>query len=129
MLYNINKRTMPKVGGEINKNFYKYAVKQYDNFNNIIHIQFFMTQSELIEKYKMSRMTLQRYFKDHKRIKKFKDCEFEKVRVPVYKRVVNDVFTHHYFQTDCSEYESDSGEIDYIEDLPNGKKHLIYEPN
>lgn len=120
---------MPKLGGEINKNFYKYAAKKYDKFNNLIDVQFFMTQYDLIAKYPMSRMTLQRYFNDLKRIKKYKNLEFEKVRVPVYKRVVNDVFTHHYFQTDCSEYETDIGEVDYIEDLPNGKKHLIYEPN
>lgn len=119
---------MPKKGGEINKNYYKYAVKQYDDFKNLINVKFYMTQFDLCEKYPMSRITLQRYFKDYKPIKKYKNFEFEKVRVPVYKRVVNDVFTHHYFQTDCSEYETDSGEVDYIEDLPNGKKNVIYEP-
>lgn len=128
MLYYINKIVCLNLE-EINKNFYKYAAKKYDKFNNLIDVQFFMTQYDLIAKYPMSRMTLQRYFNDLKRIKKYKNLEFEKVRVPVYKRVVNDVFTHHYFQTDCSEYETDIGEVDYIEDLPNGKKHLIYEPN
>jgi len=96
---------MPKLGGEINKNFYKYASKEYDEHNNLLNVNFFLTQYDLIKKYPMSRITLQKYFREKKRIKKFSNIEFEKVRVPVYKRIVNDVFSHNYTMETDTEAE------------------------
>ena len=89
MFLYINK--MPKVGGEINKNFYKYSSKEYDENNEIIEIKFFITQLDLINDFPMSRITLQRYFKNKKRIKKYNNIDFEKIKEPVFKRVLNDV--------------------------------------
>lgn len=115
---------MPKSGGEINKNFYKYASKEYDENNNIVDVRFYITQFDLIEKFPMSRVTLQRYFREKKRIKKYKNIEFEKVRIPVYKRVVNDVFSHNILDYNSDESSADYSEYETYLEKKNDKKYV-----
>ncbi len=112
-----------------NKSFYHYAIKEFNKEGDLINIKFYMTQYDIMEKLGLSHQTICNHLKQEgHRFRKYKNIKIEKVSVPVYKRIINDVFTHHYFQTDCSESDTDSGEVDYIEDLSNGKKNVIYEP-
>ena len=114
-----------------NKSFYHYSSEEYDSDGNIIDIRFYMTLFELQERFKKSRFTFNMVLNDpNRKIKSLPSFKFKRVHIPVYKQVINDVFSDGLldeYSTDSS--DSDHKEIDYIEDLPNGKKHVIYEPN
>jgi len=112
-----------------NKSFYHYCTKEFDDHKNIINIKFYMTLFDLQNDYKVSLHSINIALnKEGYRLRKYKNFEFERVHVPVYKRIINDVFSHHYFETDYSDNNSDH-EIEYIEDLPNGEKNVIYSHN
>lgn len=113
-----------------NKSYYHYAIKEFNKEGELININFYMTQYDIMEKLGISHQTICNHLKQEgHRFRKYKNIKIEKVSVPVYKQVINDVFSDGLldeYSADSS--DSDHREIDYIEDLPNGKKHLIYEP-
>lgn len=111
-----------------NKSNYNYSIKEFDKFGNIANISFFMTHYEIMEKYKISCPTIYRHLKSEIPIKKLKNLKIERVKVPVYKRIINDVFSHNYIDTDYSDNNSDH-EVEYIEDLPDGTKKIHYTYN
>ena len=117
-----------------NKTHYNYSIKELDKFGNIENITFYMTHYEIMEKYNISCPTIYRHLKLEKPIKKLSNLKIERVRVPVYKKVANDVFSHNFYycsssDEDYQEYNQDHKEIEYIEDLPNGEKNIIYSHN
>ena len=76
-----------------NKSNYNYSIKEFDKFGNIENISFYMTHYEIMEKYNISCPTIYRHLKTEIPIKKIKNLKIERVKVPVYKRVPNDVFS------------------------------------
>ncbi len=118
-----------------NKSFYHYTTKEFNEAGEIINIKFYMTLYDLQKDFKVSLHTLNYALnKDKYRLRKYKNFEFERVHIPVYKKVANDVFSHNFYycsssDEDYQEYNQDHKEIEYIEDLPNGEKNIIYSHN
>ena len=85
-----------------NKSYYHYAIKEFDKEGNVMNIDFYMTQYEIMDKLGLSQQTICNHlrYNDHQ-FRKYKNIKIEKVYVPVYKRVVNDVFSHNYSDSDC----------------------------
>ncbi len=84
-----------------NKSFYHYSTKEYDDLNNISNIKFYMTLYDLQKDFKVSLHSINVALnKNNYRLRKYKNFEFERVHVPVYKRIVNDVFSHNYSDSD-----------------------------
>lgn len=101
-----------------NKTHYNYSIKEFDKFGNIDNITFFMTHYEIMEKYNISCPTIYRHLKTDIPIKKLNNLKIERVRIPVYKRVANDVFSHNYLFYDsesCSEFEYKNDPNRYVE--------------
>ena len=114
-----------------NKSFYHYSSEEYDKEGNLIDIRFYMTLFDLVEKFNKSRFTFNMALNDPDRvIKSLPNFKFKRVRIPVYKQVINDVFSEGLldeYNTDSS--DDNNKEVEYIEDLPNGTKNVIYADN
>lgn len=112
-----------------NKSYYHYAIKEFDKQGNVININFYMTQYDIMDKLGVSHQTICNHLKnENHKLRKYKNLKIEKVYLPVYKRVINDVFSHNYIDTDYSDNNSDK-EVEYIEDLPDGTKKIHYTYN
>ena len=87
-----------------NKSFYHYTTKEFNEAGEIINIKFYMTLYDLQNDFKVSSFSLNRALNKEKyRLRKYKNFEFERVHLPVYKRIINDVFSDTYgFTTDYS---------------------------
>jgi len=86
-----------------NKNFYNYSIKKFDKFGNIEDITFYMTHYEIMDKYNISCPTIYKHLKTDIPIRKLNNLKIERVKIPVYKRIINDVFSDTYgFTTDYS---------------------------
>lgn len=106
-----------------NKTFYNYSIKKFDKFGEIENISFFMTHYEIMEKYNVSCPTIYRHLKTEVPIRKLKNLKIERVKVPVYKKVINDVFSHNYIDTDS---EDSNTEVELIEKKPDGSQTIHY---
>jgi len=85
-----------------NKSYYHYAIKEFDKGGDIININFYMTQYEIMDKLGLSHQTICNHLRQENHIfRKYKNIKIEKVSVPVYKRIINDVFSHSYSDSDC----------------------------
>jgi hypothetical protein len=77
-----------------NISYYHYSSEELDADNNVIDIRFYMTLRELESKFNKSRTTFHRVMVDPNRmIKSLPNFRFKKVHLPVYRRVINDVFS------------------------------------
>ena len=89
-----------------NKSFYHYSVKEYDKLGNIINVKFYMTLYDIQQDFQVSLFSInQALNKENYRLRKYKRFEFNRVHVPVYKRIVNDVFSHNYTMETDTEAE------------------------
>lgn len=79
-----------------NRNFYNYCIKEFDDEGNIENITFYMTHYEITEAHNISYSTIYRHLKSDKPINKLQNIKIEKVRVPVYIKKINDVFSHNF---------------------------------
>jgi len=67
-----------------------------------MNITFYMTQYEMMDKLKVSQQTICSHLKnENHKFRNHKNIKIEKVYIPVYKRVINDVFSHNYSESDC----------------------------
>lgn len=76
---------MPK-----NKNYYNYSITEYNDLGDKENTTYFLNHYEIMEKLKISHQTIFRTLKTGIRIKKHNNLQIEKVRIPVYSKVLND---------------------------------------
>ena len=77
-----------------NSSFYHYSSEELDADGNVVDIRFYMTLKDLEAKFQKSSTTFHRVLVDpNRRIQSLPNFLFKRVHVPVYKRVINDVFS------------------------------------
>ena len=72
-------------------NYYNYRITEYNKLGEKEKETFFLNHYEIMEKLGVSHQTIFRTLKTGIRIKKLSNLQIEKVKIPVYSRILNDV--------------------------------------